>query len=92
MKVTKEIIEKVVNDYGYTDWTKIVVRKDGEIILKFEYEQPQMDLIFAISAIVQDIFEESGINPEYADYVWLDFTRKYINIKFNNRVQYNLWN
>lgn len=89
MKVTKEIVNKVVGDYGYEDYAKVVVTKGGEIIIKFEYEQPQMDLIFAISGIVQSIIEESGINPQYADYVWVDFTKKYVNIRFNEEALAN---
>lgn len=88
MKVTKEIVEKAVADYGYEDYA-MVVEKPGEIIIKFGYDKPQMDLIFAISGIVQSIIEDSGINPQYADYVWVDITKKYINIRFNEETLAN---
>lgn len=89
MKVTKEIVEKVVFDYGFDDYAKVVVRKNGAIRIKFEYEQPQMDLIFAISGIVQDVIEASGIDKEYADYVWVIPTKKYISVEFNDDVLQN---
>ena len=41
-----------------------------------------MDLIYSVSAIVQDIIEEHGLAKEYADYPYVDLSANMLVVRF----------
>lgn len=82
MKIPIKIVRKVVGDYDYAENCIIRESKSGDISLIFPVEDAQMDLIYSVSAIVQDIVEECGLAEEYADYPYVDFTANMLVVRF----------
>lgn len=83
MKISTQIVRKVVEDYDYAENCIIrEAKKSGDISLIFPVEDAQMDLIYSVSAIVQDIIEEHGLAKEYADYPYVDLSANMLVVRF----------
>lgn len=83
MKISTQIARKVVEDYDYAENCIIrEAKKSGDISLIFPVEDAQMDLIYSVSAIVQDIIEEHGLAKEYADYPYVDLSANMLVVRF----------
>lgn len=85
MNITRNTIERVINAYDYSELTKITTSKNGDISIRFECDRPQMDLIFSISAIVQDIISESGYEAYMADNANVKPSSKAITVTFSTK-------
>jgi len=82
MKISAQIVRKVIEDYDYAETAMVYEHKNEDIVIVFPVDDAQMDLIYSVSGIVQDIIEEHGLPKEYADYPYVDLSTNLLIVRF----------
>lgn len=82
MLITESLVRDVISDYDYTELTEVYTLDNEDVKVVFNHADTQMDLIYAISGIIQSIIDKINLPMDYADIPWVDTTEKSIIVTF----------